>query len=58
MREKFRADQLFEPNADGADMIIPEIGFNLQAAASAGTYPIRILGKAANGTKAERIPPP
>ncbi len=26
---KFRADQLFEPNADGADMIIPEIPFQI-----------------------------
>jgi hypothetical protein len=50
---KFRADQLFEPNADGADMIIPEIGFRLAAPAAAGTYQIRIFGKAASGAKVE-----
>ncbi len=43
---KFRADQLFEPNADGADMIIPEIPFQIQVPDSLpeGDYPIRILG--------------
>ena len=49
LRAKFRADQLFEPNADGADMIIPEIAFRVQAPPSAGVYPIRIFGKAATG---------
>jgi hypothetical protein len=46
-RGKFRADQLFEPNADGADMLIPEIAFRLSCPASfsAGTYPIRVLGE-------------
>ena len=45
-RGKFRADQLFEPNADGADMIIPEITFRLAVPESLppGTYPIRVLG--------------
>ena len=45
-RGKFRADQLFEPNADGADMIIPEFSFRIPAPASlpAGTYPIRVVG--------------
>lgn len=45
-RGKFRADQLFEPNADGADMIIPEFAFRIAAPESLppGTYPIRILG--------------
>lgn len=45
-RGVFRADQLFEPNADGADMIIPEIAFRIAAPESLppGTYPIRILG--------------
>ncbi len=48
-RGRFRADQLFEPNSDGADMIIPEIAFRIEAPASlaAGAYPIRIFGKAA-----------
>ena len=43
---KFRTDQRFEPNADGADMIIPEIAFDLQAPASLqlGTYPVRVQG--------------
>ncbi len=47
-RGKFRADQLFEPNADGADMIIPEIAFriNMPATLAAGTYPIRVRGVA------------
>ncbi|HUQ92678.1 MAG TPA: PPC domain-containing protein [Bryobacteraceae bacterium] len=53
LRAKFRADQLFEPNADGADMIIPEIGFRVQGPAASGTYRIRIFGRAADGTKAE-----
>lgn len=48
-RGKFRADQLFEPNADGADMIIPEIKFNIKAPEGlmSGTYPIRVRGVAA-----------
>jgi hypothetical protein len=43
---KFRADQLFEPNADGADMIIPEITFSLHSDSRLrpGTYPIRVMG--------------
>jgi hypothetical protein len=47
-RGRFRADQLFEPNADGADMIIPEIGLRIDVPQSmpSGTYPIRILGAA------------
>lgn len=54
LRSKFRADQLFEPNADGADMIIPEIPFKIEAAAlRPGVYPFRVLGKAANGQTAE-----
>jgi hypothetical protein len=42
----FRADQRFEPNADGADMIIPEITFPIQVPESLqpGAYPIRVLG--------------
>ncbi len=45
-RGKFRADQLFEPNADGADMIIPEFAFRISAPKSlqAGSYPIRVVG--------------
>ena len=45
-RGKFRADQHFEPNADGNEMIIPEISFPIHASESVpvGSYPIRILG--------------
>lgn len=45
-RGKFRSDQLFEPNADGADMIIPEFAFRIAvpSSVSSGTYPIRVLG--------------
>ncbi len=45
-RGKFRADQLFVPNADGADMIIPEIAFRVAVPDSLlpGTYPIGIMG--------------
>jgi hypothetical protein len=55
---KFRADQLFEPNADGADMIIPEITFDIKVpeALASGTYPIRVLGVAAAEEKnADRV---
>ena len=53
----FRADQLFEPNADGADMIIPEIAFRVAIpdSLSAGSYPIRVLGaSAAEGPNRDR----
>ncbi len=45
-RARFRADQLFVPNADGADMIIPEIAFRIGVPDSLppGTYPIRVFG--------------
>ncbi len=45
-RGEFRADQLFEPNADGADMIIPEIAFPISVPDSvpSGVHPIRVLG--------------
>jgi hypothetical protein len=54
---KFRADQVFEPNADGADMIIPEITFQLKLPESvpAGTYRFRILGVAASEEKSANI---
>ncbi len=47
---KFRADQLFEPNADGADMIIPEITFKIQAptSLSQSAYTLRLIGCATN----------
>jgi hypothetical protein len=54
-RGKFRADQLFEPNADGADMIIPELIFRIQAPETLplGNYPLRILGVATAEEKSE-----
>ena len=47
-RGKFRADQTFEPNADGADMIIPQIKVRIEVPESveAGVYPIRVFGVA------------
>jgi hypothetical protein len=49
-RGQFRADQLFESNADGADMIIPEIAFRIHVPESitVGSYPIRIYGAPAD----------
>lgn len=45
-KAQFRADQLFEPNADGADMIIPEIPLRLTIPESVpvGLYSFRVLG--------------
>jgi hypothetical protein len=52
---EFRADQRFEPNADGADMIIPEIAFHIQTPASIppGSYPIRIYGAPTHSPQGE-----
>ena len=56
---KFRSDQRFEPNADGADMIIPDIPFRVQVPQSleAGTYAIRVYGVPAEqaGSSDERL---
>lgn len=49
LRAKFRADQLFEPNADGADMLIPEIPFRVEGTLAAGVYPLRVFGRGADG---------
>ena len=45
-RGTFREHQKFEPNNDGADMIIPQIKFLIEVPESveAGIYPIRVLG--------------
>ena len=45
-RGRFRADQLFEPNADGADMIIPEIALRIELPNSVpiGRYNLRVRG--------------
>ena len=53
VRRRFRADQLFEPGADGADMLIPELTLEVPVPAVPGAYPLRIFGKAANGLVAE-----
>lgn len=53
LKGKFRADQLFEPNADGADMLIPEIEFHIPAPEKPGHYPLRVLGKSADGRVVE-----
>src|SRR6266478_4404301 len=49
-RGQFRADQLFEPNADGADMIIPEIPFRIHVPESipVGSYTIRVYAAPAD----------
>jgi hypothetical protein len=56
---KFRSDQRFEPNADGADMIIPDIPFRVQVPQSleAGTYALRVYGVATEqaGSSDERL---
>jgi hypothetical protein len=46
VRGRFRADQFFEPNADGADMIIPEIALRIELPTSVpvGSYNIRVRG--------------
>ncbi len=56
-RGQFRADQLFEPNADGADMIIPEITFEVKAPPSIaeGIYPIRAYGAPAREAAEKRV---
>ena len=50
---KFRTDQLFEPNADGADMLIPQMEFRVSGLDTAGVVPLRVWGKAADGTVVE-----
>lgn len=56
-RGRFRADQLFEPNADGADMIIPDLTLRIQAppTLATGTYPIRVYGSAVNAPKTQAV---
>ncbi|MBM3735595.1 MAG: hypothetical protein FJW39_07390 [Acidobacteria bacterium] len=52
-KHTFRRDQLFEPNADGADMIIPEIALRVRGDLPPGVHRIRILGKAPGGAAAQ-----
>ncbi|MBI2685923.1 MAG: hypothetical protein HYX27_06385 [Acidobacteria bacterium] len=53
LRGRFRADQFFEPNADGADMLIPEMELRAQAPEKTGVYPVRVFGRAVDGRVAE-----
>jgi len=46
---KFRADQLFEPNADGADMLIPELELRVAAPQRPGVHRLRLWGRAVGG---------
>jgi len=56
-RGRFRADQLFEPNADGADMIIPEmaLAINAPAAIPEGVYPISVFGASGRDGAVKRV---
>jgi len=56
-RGRFRADQVFEPNADGADMIIPEmaLAINASVAIPDGVYPISVFGAAAGEGPGKRV---
>lgn len=56
-RSQFRADQLFIPNADGADMVIPEITFRIAIppASPPASYPVRVYGRAARTPQREPV---
>jgi hypothetical protein len=51
-KAKFRADQQFGPSGDGDNINIPSVPLLIEIPAStpAGDYPIRVLGKASDGT--------
>jgi hypothetical protein len=49
LRGTFRTDQLFEPNADGADMLIPELEFRISGMEKTGVVPLRVFGRADGG---------
>ena len=53
LRGKFRADQLFEPNADGADMLIPEMELRVSGLDKAGVVPLRVWGRGPDGVVVE-----
>lgn len=53
LRGKFRTDQLFEPNADGADMLIPEMELRVSELDKVGVVPLRVWGRGADGTIVE-----
>jgi len=53
LRGKFRADQLFEPNADGADMLIPEMELRISGLEKPGVVPLRVWGRGADGVVVE-----
>ncbi len=53
LKGTFRADQLFEPNADGADMLIPEMELRVAGLEKAGVVPLRVFGRGADGVVVE-----
>jgi hypothetical protein len=53
LRGKFRKDQLFEPNADGADMLIPEMELRVSGLEKTGVVPLRVFGRGADGAVVE-----
>ncbi len=53
VKGRFRADQLFEPGADGADMLIPELTLAIPAPVTPGVHPLRLLGRGADGLTQE-----
>jgi hypothetical protein len=53
LKGTFRADQLFEPNADGADMLIPEMELRISGLEKTGVIPLRVWGRAADGQVVE-----
>jgi hypothetical protein len=53
LKGTFRADQLFEPNADGADMLIPEMELRVAGLEKTGVVPLRVWGRGADGVAVE-----
>ena len=53
LKGTFRADQLFEPNADGADMLIPEMELRVAGLEKAGVVLLRVFGRGADGVVVE-----
>jgi hypothetical protein len=53
LKGTFRADQLFEPNADGADMLIPEMELRVAGLEKTGVVPLRVFGRGADGVVVE-----
>ncbi len=53
LKGTFRTDQLFEPNADGADMLIPEMELRVAGLEKTGVVPLRVFGRGADGVVVE-----